>query len=85
MQEAKVGYLKRRSHSYTPAPVQMLWPSGEVARKRTRAVCPVSVATGVSSGYRHTSIALVEYPAMRNHPGRRSQGLNHPLRLKQTA
>jgi len=48
-----------------PAPVTMLWPSGEVARKRTREVCPASVATGVSAGYRHSSMAFVEYPAAR--------------------
>jgi len=48
-----------------PAPVTMLWPSGEVARKRTREVCPASVATGVSAGYRHSSMAFVEYPTAR--------------------
>jgi hypothetical protein len=37
-----------------PAPVTMVWPSGDTARYSTRIECPVSVASLDSPGHRHT-------------------------------
>lgn len=39
-----------------PAPVTMVWPSGETARYRTRRVCPVKVASLLMDGYFQTTI-----------------------------
>ena len=40
----------------SPAPVTMDWPSGLIARYKTRKVCPVMVANLVMDGYFHTMI-----------------------------
>lgn len=40
----------------SPAPVTIVWPSGDIAKYRTRKVCPVSVASLLIFGYFHTMI-----------------------------
>ena len=47
-----------------PAPVTMVWPSGETARYSTRNVCPVRVASLAMAGYRHTMIWFWLYPCV---------------------
>ena len=47
-----------------PAPVTTVWPSGEEARYRTRIVWPVSVASLVMEGQRHTMIWFWLYPCV---------------------
>lgn len=47
-------FQKRRVSS--PAPVTIVWPSGDIARYNTRSVWPVSVASLLIVGYFHTMI-----------------------------
>ena len=55
--------FQKRSVS-SPAPVTIVWPSGEMARYRTRSVCPVNVASFDMLGYRQTMIWFCEYPCV---------------------
>lgn len=48
----------------SPAPVTIVDPSGDMAKYKTRYVCPVRVTTLLRLGYRHTTIWFREYPCV---------------------
>ena len=48
----------------SPAPVTMVCPSGDMAKYKTRSVCPVSVVSFVREGDLHTMNWFCEYPCV---------------------